>query len=187
MGSVFYNIVLDNASNNKCAIRLSPSLTGHWCANHTLALAVSDTMKAEVMSIPVKNVSKKCKQVAKFVRASEQRNNELKVACRKKEIKYKLPKKQMPVRWNSQEANINSVVRLRHALQFLMFNTAEAGWDDEKVCLTVQEFKLGESMVKVLEPAKITTKQWERDLTPSIHLVIPEVFNIQGAMAEFKK
>ena len=93
----------------------------------------------------------------------------------------------MPVRWNSQEANINSVVCLRHALQFLMFNTSDSGWEDEKVCLTVQEFKLGESMVKVLEPAKIATKQWERDQTPSIHLVIPEVFNIQGAMAEFKK
>lgn len=180
------NIVLDNASNNKCAIRLSPSLIGHWCANHTLALAVSDTMKADVMSIPVKKVSKKCKEVSRFVRGSEQRNNELKVACKKKEIRYKLPEKQMPVRWNSQEANINSVVRLRHALQFLMFNTAD-GWDDEKLCLSVQEFKLGESMVKVLQPAKIATKQWERDLTPSIHLVIPEVFNIQGAMAEFKK
>ena len=180
------NIVLDNAANNKCAIRLSPSLIGHWCANHTLQLAVNDTMKAEVLTIPVKRVSNKCKEVAKFVRMSEQRNNELKVACRKKEIKYKLPKKQMPVRWNSQEANINSVVRLRHALQFLMFNTAE-GWDDEKHCLTVQEFKLGETMVKVLEPAKIATKQWEKDLTPSIHLVIREVFNIQGAMADFKK
>ena len=179
-------VVLDNAANNKCCIRQSSSLIGHWCANHTLQLAVNDAFKTEVLTIPVKRVSKKCKEVSKFVRASEQRNNELKVACRKKEIKYKLPKKQMPVRWNSQEANISSVVALRHALQFLLFNTAE-GWDEEKHTLTAQEFKLGESMVKVLEPAKFATKQWEKDLSPSIHLVIREVYNIQGAMAEFKK
>lgn len=179
-------VVLDNAANNKCCIRLSPNLIGHWCANHSLALAVSATMKEEVMSIPVKRVNKKCKEISKFVRSSELRNNELRVACKKKDIKYKLPKKQMPVRWNSQEANISSVVGLRHALQFLMFNTAE-GWDEEKICLTVQEFKLAESMVKVLAPAKFATKQWEKDLTPSIHLVITEVYNIQGAMAEFKK
>ncbi len=180
------NVVLDNASNNRCMIRLSPRLIGHWCACHSLNLAVKDCCKATVQSIPIKRVSKKCAEVAKFVRGSELRNNELKAACKKKDIKYRLPSKQMPVRWNTQEANIRSVVRLRPALQFLLFNTAE-GWDDEKHCLSVQEFKMGETMVKVLEGAKIATKSWEQDLSPSIHLVVREVYNIQGALADFKK
>lgn len=179
------NIVLDNASNNKCCIRLSSCLIGHWCANHTLNLAVKDTFKATVQNVPINNVNKKCKEMAKFVRGSEGRNNELKEACRQKQIKYRLPSKQMPVRWNTQEANISSVVRLRHALQFLVYNTAN-GWEDEKHSLSLQEFKMGESMVKVLEPAKFATKEWEADLTPSIHLVVREVFNMQGALTDFK-
>ena len=37
---------------------------------------------------------------------------------------------------------------------------------------------MGEIVVKVLEPVKVASKQWESDLTPTIHLVVREVFNI---------
>ena len=180
------NVVLDNAGNNKCAIRLSPGLNGHWCAIHTLQLAIKDTMKSTVQNIPVITVSKKCQELAKFVRGSEVRNFELKTACKMKDIKYRLPSKQMPVRWNTQEANISSVVRLRPALQYLVFNTND-GWDQDKHSLSVQEFKMGETIVKVLEPAKIASKQWETDITPTIHLVVREVFNMQGMLTKYEK
>lgn len=180
------NVVLDNAKNNKCAIRLSPSLKGYWCAIHTLQLAIKDTMKSTVQNVPVITVNKKCKELAKFVRGSEGRNNELKAACKMKNIKYRLPSKQMAVRWNTQEANISSVVRLRPALQYLVFNTNE-GWDQDKHSLSVQEFKMGETIVKVLEPAKIASKQWEADSSPTMHLVVREVFNIQGVLKKYEK
>ena len=180
------NVVLDNARNNKCAIRLSPGLNGHWCAIHTLQLAIKDTMKSTIQNIPVITVSKKCQELAKFVRGSEVRNFELKTACKMKDIKYRLPSKQMPVRWNTQEANISSVVRLRPALQYLVFNTND-GWDQDKHSLSVQEFKMGETIVKVLQPAKIASKQWETDSTPTIHLVVREVFNMQGMLDKYEK
>ena len=66
------NVVLDNAKNNKCAIRLSPSLKGYWCAIHTLQLAIKDTMKSTVQNVPVITVNKKCKELAKFVRGCMQ-------------------------------------------------------------------------------------------------------------------
>merc|ERR1719278_758085 len=131
-------------------------------------------MKSTIQNIPVITVSKKCQELAKFVRGSEVRNFELKTACKMKDIKYRLPSKQMPVRWNTQEANISSVVRLRPALQYLVFNTND-GWDQDKHSLSVQEFKMGETIVKVLQPAKIASKQWETDSTPTIHLVVREV------------
>ena len=143
-------------------------------------------MKATVLNTPVNQVSKKCQEVAKFVRMSEGRNNELKAACKRKNIKYRLPSKQMAVRWNTEEANISSVVRLQEALQFLAINT-NVGWEKEKHNLSIQEFKLGETVVKVLEPAKIASKQWESDLKPTLHLVVREVYNILQTLAVFEK
>ena len=180
------NILLDNAPNNKLAIKMSPEpeINGLWCAIHTLQLAVKDTMKATIQNIPVHEVSTKCQGIAKYVRMSEGRNNELKTACKKKGIKYKLPTKQVPTRWNSEVTNIDSVVTLEPALQFLAKHTDD-GWD-EKV-LSVQEFKMGATIVKCLNPLKVGSKLWEADLTPTIHLVIRELFNMMEVLSEHEK
>ena len=39
----------------------------------------------------------------------------------------------------------------------------------------------------MLEPAKIASKQWETDSTPTIHLVVREVFNMQGMLDKYEK
>ena len=91
-------------------------------------------------------MKEKCHKIAKYVRLSEARNNELKVVCKKTNTSYKLPVKQNATRWNSVQMNIEYVLHLTDPLQYLA-NCDEVDLD-EKVS-TRQEFKVSESVHKV--------------------------------------
>ena len=75
---------------------MSPGLNGYYCNIHSMQLCVRDALKVKVQAVQVKRVIAKCQDLAKFVRLSETRNNQLKEACLKTKINYKLPKK-MPL------------------------------------------------------------------------------------------
>ena len=176
------NVILDNASNNKLAIKMSPGLEGYYCNIHSLQLCVRDVFKTTVQTIEVKKVIAKCQDLAKFVRMSEKRNNELKESCQKTNIAYKLPQKHNATRWNSMEMCVSSVIYLKPALQFLANH--EDDWD-EKV-LSLHEFKVAETIVKVLQCIKRVSKLWEADLTPTIHLVVRELYNVRSVLETFE-
>ena len=75
--------------------------------------------KTTVQTIEGKQVIAKCQDLAKFVRTSEKRNNELIESCQKTNIAYKLPQKHNATRWKSMEMCVSSVIYLKPALQFL--------------------------------------------------------------------
>ena len=73
----------------------------------------------DILNFKVDEVMLKCKQLAKFVRKSEQNKNELKDACEKTGINFIFPKLPNDTRWNSKEANVSSTIKLKSALQYI--------------------------------------------------------------------
>ena len=47
--------------------------------------------------------------------------------------------------------------------------------------------KILEVVLKVLEVLTKATKLWESDLTPTAHLVVREIFNMQGQLSDLTK
>ena len=112
-------IVCDNASNNKVMIRLSDELQVCYCNIHTMQLVIIGVFDLDILNFKVDEVMLKCKQLAKFVRKSEQNKNELKDACEKTGINFIFPKLPNDTRWNSKEANVSSTIKLKSALQYI--------------------------------------------------------------------
>ena len=100
-------IVCDNASNNKVMLRLSNSVPEYYCNIHTIQLVINGVFDLAILAIEVGEVMDKCKDLAKFVRRSETRQNELKDACNETETNFILPRLPNTTRWNSKESNVS--------------------------------------------------------------------------------
>ena len=173
-------IVCDNASNNKVMIRLSGDLQVSYCNIHTMQLAIIDVFKLDILNIKVDEVMLKCKELAKFVKRSEQNKNELKAACVRTGTKFIMPKLPNATRWNSKEANVSTTIKLKSALQHISHADTSLHWYD--VIPNAAEFKLLESLVDILARIKIACKVWEADKNPTIQTVIPELYNIKDVL-----
>ena len=173
-------VVLDNASNNKVMVELSNDLKEYYCALHTMALCVKAIFQPEIITIKVQVCMFKCREISKYVRRSEKHKNELKQACKEKEISFILPKKPIDVRWNSAEANVASVLRLMPALQHLAANDESLEWSSRVP--NAAEVKVLESLVQLLTQIKVTCKKWEADKEPTLQLIIPELWNIKDVL-----
>lgn len=173
-------ILLDNASNNKKAMRLSDDYLPVWCCNHTLQLAIGDSFKAKLGQVSIKRILTKCKAVSKLVRRSEANRDALKEACEVTNTAFILPFKPGATRWNSKLMNVSDVVRLQPALQHLSVNDIVDTWSVDVP--TAREFETAKAMKKCLEPMKIATKKWESDREPTLHKVVRELWNIKTVL-----
>ena len=171
-------IILDNASNNKKAMRLGRGeYVPLWCAIHTLQLSIKDAMKVKIRQIRVQKVVAKCKSVSNLVRRSEGNKDALKKACIKTNTDFILPTKPGVTRWNATEANLHSCLRLQPALSDLSLYDRSDTWSE---CVpSVREFDIVEAVQKCLQPLKIATKTWEADQRASLHQVVKQLFNIR--------
>ena len=79
--------------------------------------------------------------------------------------------------------SVSSIVDLKLAIQYLA--NEDDDWDEK--ALNIQEFKVAETLVKVLGCIKQASKLWEADITPTIHLVVRELFNIRGELENYEK
>ena len=176
-------LIMDNASNNKKAMRVSSEYVPLWCVIHTLQLCITDSLKVKIGMISVTRVLVKCKEISKLVRRSEANRDDLRRACQatRPPTDFILPHKPGDTRWNSKNENLRSVLRLRSALQFLAYDdkTSETWGLDVP---TASEFKVAEAVHKCLEPFKIATKLLESDQSPTMHLVVRELWNIKSAL-----
>ena len=178
-------ILLDNASNNKCAMKMSNDFVPVWCAIHTLQLSISDSFKAKVGMVSVKKIIEKCKEVSNLVRRAEANRDDLKRACAATNTDFILPFKPGETRWNSKEKNLCSVIRLQPALQNLQIQDTGDTWSVQVP--TAREFETGKAMQQCLEPLKIATKIWEQDKKPTIHTVVRELFNIKVKLGKLSR
>ena len=176
---------MDNASNNRCMIRLSPDIQAIWCSCHTIALVVNDGFKETIDYICIREVVDKVHDLAVFVRRTKKRRDELQNACKEKGIQFFLPKKMAATRWNSKHDSMASVLKLRPAFNFIANDDVTGEWS-EKV-LSAYEYKIVEHVLMILKPFKKATKVWEADTVPTIHQVIPELFNIRDELVRHTK
>ena len=176
-------MLLDNAANNKAAMRLgNDDYIALWCAIHTLQLCITDGMKVKIGQVRVLKVAAQCKEVSKTVRRSEANRDSLKAACVSTNTRFIYPVKPGGVRWNSKEGNIASCLALKPALQHLSFYDTGDTW-----ALSVpntREFDIAEAVHKCLQPFKVATKLWESDRKSCLHQVIKQLYEIKCALED---
>ena len=178
-------VVMDNAAPNKKAVRLAGDfLKGYWCVCHTLALVVTDLFKASANNTPIKRVLQKCQSVAVFVHRSEQNKIALKKACQITDTPYKLPVCANKTRWNSANDNVESNLKLEKPLKHLSDTDISAAEVWRSKVLSPLEYNTARGMHKALNPLKKAIKVFEQDTVPTIHLVVPELFEIKEALTE---
>ena len=170
--------VNDNASNQKKAIRESVYLTEYNCDLHTFQLGINDTFK-DVDGM--RNVLSKSKQIAKFTNQSPQAMEQLRKECRKKKIAFRKPKNSQETRWNSAFTCMESIFYLKPVLNDLM--EVDDKWIE--FSLQFREWKLLEGAVKLLKPFLVATKVLEAESTPTINLVIEQVFKLKSSLEVF--
>jgi hypothetical protein len=178
MGSTILKVAVnDNASNAKKAISLSEFLIQYLCKIHTLQLAITDTYKKKtsMAGIYMKTVTQKTRALANFVKKSGPAQAALKKACKDVDIGYTTLKNPNDTRWNSTFTNIKSVVKLKPALLKLSNEDTTDDWSSRM--LTAAEWKLAEGAMVVLEHPLLVAKSWEAEKTPTINLVIEQLYN----------
>lgn len=181
--SVTRVMLLDNASNNKAAMRLgNEDYIALWCAIHTLQLSITDALKVKIGQVRVLKVAAKCKAVSKTVRRSEANRDSLKAACVSTNTRFIYPVKPGGVRWNSKEGNIASCLALKPALQHLSFYDTGDTW--ALSVPTTREFDIAEAVHKCLQPYKVATKLLEADRKSCLHQVIKQLYEIKCALED---
>ena len=178
-------VVMDNAAPNKRAVRLAGNfLKSHWCVCHTLALVVTDLFKASANHTRIKRVLQKCQGVAVLVHRSEQNKIALKDACEFTDTPYKLPVLANKTRWNSADENVESNLKLEKPLRHLSDTDTSAAEVWRSKVLSPLEYNSARGMHMALNPIKKATKLFEAENVPTIHLVVPELFEIHDALSE---
>jgi len=178
-------VVLDNASINKKAVRLAKDyVKGLWCVCHTLALVVTDLFKASANHTRIKRVLQKCQGVAVLIHRSEQNKLTLKNACTILDTPYKLPVLANATRWNSTDENVESNLQLEKPLRHLSDTDTSASELWRSKVLSPLEYNSARGMHKALNPIKKATKIFEAENVPTIHQVIPELFEIHDVLSK---
>ena len=178
-------MVLDNASNNKKAIRLGTgSFNPVWCACHTIQLSIKDALKVKLGMVSINRVLDKCRDVCRLVRRSETNRDALKQACQINEETFILPKKPINIRWNSIDDMVASILRIQEGLTYMSFR--DRGTWSEAVPEN-REFEVAGAVHKCLKPLKIATKVWEKSKEPNLHEVVKQLWNIKCALEEERR
>ena len=174
----------DNAANCKKAIRISKYLQQILCHIHTLQLAIEDTFKkAKLGGVKMLEVIQKAKELSTSVKQSHPRIQELKKACKDVGIPYTTLKNSNETRWNSKHTNLMSCKKVKNALVKLSSEDEEDFWSSRLFSAT--EWKLLEAAVLILEQPLLMTKAWEAETTPTINLVISELYNLRTNLNQF--
>ena len=178
---------MDNASNNKKCVRINNKLfIANWCGNHTLALSVSDLFKIKKVvycpNVQIKEILRKCQKIAVFVRKSEQQKEELVEACKTMDVPFIIPVLANKTRWNSCYENIESNLKLKQPLLYLSNNDKSKDQKWRTRVLSLVEFEAAEGINKALECIKKTTKLWETETSPTLHMVVRELINIRAVL-----
>ena len=132
----------------------------------------------------MKEVIKKGKALATFVKKSNPATQAVKHSCSVVGIKYTTIKNSNETRWNSTQTNLKSIVKLKPALLRLANEDTTGCWSVK--IFTPAEWKLVEGAVQVLEEPLLVTKAWEAEKTPTINLVIEELYTMKIKLETFR-
>ena len=185
-------ICMDNAANNKKATRIADdTFEGMWCLNHTINLCITDMFQKTVCKdsahTEIKTVLTKCQSVAVLVHRSEGNLGDLKEACTRTVTPFHKPVLGVKTRWNSIDDNVDSNLKLELPLRLLsdQDSTPKKIWRTR--VLSPAEYRAASGMHKALKSFKLATKKFECDTAPTLHLVVPELFNIEDNLRKLTR
>ena len=139
-------------------------------------------MNGQFCNVSIKNLINKCTELAAFLRKSKDRRKTLENACKETNVKYCLVVKPNSTRWNSQHDCLQSVIRLKPALQFIWNHDLNGEWSD--VLLLPVDYQIAESIVNILKQFKIATKKLEGDKVVTSTEVLPQLFDLKEMLQQ---
>ena len=169
-------VVVDSASNNKLALKKTNMMEGFFCQIHILQRAVVTTLNAKIKAAKCNKVLQKCQALTRKLRKAGKYKNELKQVCEEIGLSSSWPVTACATRWNSALISLESVVKLKRAFLVLRDRENTVSW--EEYLPSPQEWKLIEAIVEILQIPLIMTKKLETDSRPTLHCVVPEVYNM---------
>ena len=176
---IFKVVATDTASNALKSIKLSEDLVSQKCVNHKLNLCITDILESSELQDngpnSVKHVVDMACHLAAKCKNTPNKHRAVVSACRAVGIEFTTFKLRVKTRWNSVITCCRSVLKLKLALLHLRNEDPDvwAEFAPDEV-----QFKVLESVCKVLEEPLRATKIWEADKNETIHLVTQELFNM---------
>ena len=131
----------------------------------------------------MKHVLAKGKALSNFAKKSSNAMTSLKKGCAEKNMKYTTIKNPNETRWNSKHTNLTSIIKLKPALLHLANTDTTGIWTGK--LFTPSEWKLAEGAVKVLELPMYVTKVWEAEKTPTMNMVVSELYSMRSQLENF--
>ena len=100
-------------------------------------------------------------------------------------IKYTSIKNPNDTRWNSQHDNLDSILKLRPALDELFDEDENDTWRNHR--LSASEWKLAKGAHEVLKHVLLVTKCFETEATPTMNLVLEQLYTLTTNIELFIK
>ena len=89
-------------------------------------------------------------------------------------------------RWNSRYDNNDSNLRLKKPLLHLANNDTSKDQNWRNKVLSPHEYEAADSINKALASIKKASKLWESETSPTLHLVVRELYNIRGVLRKLR-
>jgi hypothetical protein len=170
----------DNGANVVCAMNNSPSMTQNFrCICHTMQLCIHDSFNGTDGML---NAVQKCKKLASYVHYSSLASQALETECDKLKVKYKKIIQACPTRWNSELMNMQSVYELKDAIMSLTRKK-----EFHELAPNPREWDMIEGGVMILQKFRIASELWSADTQPTLHLVVPMLYDLLGHLKSFNK
>ena len=181
-------IVHDNASNAVAAFKNHAGMKQLFCLNHTINLMVGDAMKMKVTGAlrddtTVKDVLDKSQTLAKKIKKSPLIKAEVKQVCAEKGVQFISPKLWQATRWHSKLGNISSLMRIKPVLNHLFDESNEEVWGELEISKV--EWKVLSGVQACLEKVQVTSRSLESDTSPTAHLVVTKLFELEHSLIKF--
>ncbi|XP_063234924.1 E3 SUMO-protein ligase ZBED1-like [Bacillus rossius redtenbacheri] len=171
--SVPVYVVSDNARNIKAALTGKP-VEHLFCVAHTLQLAIDNA----VTQVGMGKILKKCRSIVGHYKQSSKASERL----HSLQSKLGLPEhslcQMVETRWDSVYIMLERLQEQKESISADLPNTV-------KDSLTTQEWRLIEGYVTILKPLFLATKELCREDSPTISIVRPLLFSIEGYLKNY--
>ena len=98
-------------------------------------------------------------------------------------MKFISPKLWQATRWHSKLANISSLMRIKPVLNHLFNESKEEIW--EELQISTVEWKVLTGVETCLEKVQVTSRSLESDTSPTAHLVVTKLFELEHCLKKF--
>lgn len=145
---------------------------------------VGDCFKdLNIAGVRMADVLQKAKSIAKFSHKSSVALRVLQQTAKNRSLKFTKLKNPNETRWNSAWECMDSLLKNKVVLDIVFEEEEGEEWTSRK--LSTAEWKLLAGAVEVLRFVQVVTKCWEAEATPTINLVISELYSLETNLKKF--